>query len=317
MIPTIKTIALIGAGAMGACYASKFYEIDPNCISLVTTGDRYDRLKEKGLVVNGKHYFFNVIRPEEKSPPSDFIIVAVKHHHLEEAMRDISNRIGENSLILSIMNGIESEDQIAAVYGADKLLYAVAVGIDAVRHANSITFSQQGKLIFGEAKNLHLTDRVLSVQSLFNQAGIVYETPEDMIRTLWWKFMINMGINQASAVLGAPYSVFQNSQEARELMESAMREVITIAQAEGIHLFEEDIGNWKSFLATVSPQGKTSMLQDVEAKRKTEVEMFAGKVIELGKKHGIPTPINQTLYRLIKVIEQSYTQTDISSHNQR
>ena len=317
MIPPIKTIAVIGAGAMGACYASKFYEIDPNCISLVATGDRYDRLKEKGLVVNGKHYLFNVIRPEEKSPPSDFIIVAVKHHHLEEAMRDISNRIGENSLILSIMNGIESEDQIAAVYGADKLLYAVAVGIDAVRHANSITFSQQGKLIFGEAKNLHLTDRVLSVQSLFNQAGIVYETPEDMIRTLWWKFMINMGINQASAVLGAPYSVFQNSQEARELMESAMREVITIAQAEGIHLFEEDIGNWKSFLATVSPQGKTSMLQDVEAKRKTEVEMFAGKVIELGKKHGIPTPINQTLYRLIKVIEQSYTQTDISSHNQR
>ena len=317
MIPTIKTIAVIGAGAMGACYASKFYEIDHNCISLVATGDRYDRLKEKGLVVNGKHYFFNVIRPEEKLPPSDFIIVAVKHQHLEEAMRDISNRIGENSLILSIMNGIESEDQIAAVYGADKLLYAVAVGIDAVRHANSITFSQQGKLIFGEAKNLHLTDRVLSVQSLFNQAGIVYETPEDMIRTLWWKFMINVGVNQASAALGAPYSVFQNSQEARELMESAMREVITIAQAEGIHLFEEDIGNWKSFLATVSPQGKTSMLQDVEAKRKTEVEMFAGKVIELGKKHGIPTPINQTLYRLIKVIEQSYTQTDISSHNQR
>jgi 2-dehydropantoate 2-reductase len=59
------------------------------------------------------------------------------------------------------------------------------------------------------------------------------------------------------------------------------------------------------------------MLQDVEAKRKTEVEMFAGKVIELGKKHGIPTPINQTLYRLIKVIEQIYTQRDISGHNQR
>ncbi len=317
MIPPIKTIAVIGAGAMGACYASKFYEIDKNCISLVATGDRYDRLKEKGLIVNDKHYFFNVIRPEEKAPPSDFVIVAVKHYHLEEAVRDISNRVGEDSLIISIMNGIESEEQIAAVYGADKLLYAVAVGIDAVRHANSVTFSQQGKLFFGEANNLHLTERVLRVQSLFNQAGIIYETPEDMIRILWWKFMINVGINQASAVLGAPYSVFQNSQEARELMESAMREVITIAKAEGIHLFEQDIENWNSFLATLSPQGKTSMLQDVEAKRKTEVEMFAGKVIELGKKHGIPTPINQTLYRLIKVIEQIYTQRNISGHNQR
>ncbi|MFO8165040.1 MAG: ketopantoate reductase family protein [Desulfatiglandales bacterium] len=299
----IKTIAVIGAGAMGACYASKLYEMDKNCISFVAAGNRYDPLKENGLVVNGKHYFFNVIRPEEQAPPSDFIIVAVKHHHLGSAIRDIRNRVGVDSLILSIMNGIESEEQIASVYGADKVLYGVAVGIDAVRENNSITFSQQGKLIFGEANNFHLTERVLRVQSLFNQAGIIYETPEDMIRTLWWKFMINVGINQVSAALGAPYAVFQNSQEARELMESAMREVITIAKAEGIHLVEDDIENWNSFLSTLSPQGKTSMLQDVEAKRKTEVEMFAGKVIELGKKYSIPMPINQTLYRLIKVIE--------------
>ncbi len=317
MISPIKMIVVIGAGAMGSYYASKFYEMDKNCISLVATGDRYDRLREKGLIVNEKHYFFNVIRPEEKATPSDFIIVAVKHHHLEEAIRDISNRVGENTLILSIMNGIESEEQIGAVYGTDKVLYAVAVGIDAVRQENRITFSQQGKLFFGEAKNHHITEHVKRVQSLFDRAGINYETPEDMIRILWWKFMINVGINQASAALGAPYSVFHNSQEARELMESAMREVITIAKAEGIHLFEEDIENWNSFLSTLSPQGKTSMLQDVEAKRKTEVEMFAGKVIELGKKHGIPTPINQTLYRLIKVIEGIYTQRDIIGHNQR
>jgi 2-dehydropantoate 2-reductase len=299
----IKTIAVIGAGAMGASYASKFYEMDKNCISFVAAGNRYDPLKENGVVVNGKHYFFNVIRPEKQAPPSDFIIVAVKHHHLGSAIRDIRNRVGEDSLILSIMNGIESEEQIASVYGADKVLYGIAVGIDAVREKNSITFSQQGKLIFGEANNFHLTERVLRVQSLFNQAGIIYETPEDMIRTLWWKFMINVGINQVSAALGAPYAVFQNSQEARELMESAMREVITIAKAEKIHLVEADIANWNSFLSTLSPQGKTSMLQDVEAKRKTEVEMFAGKVIKLGKKHGIPMPINQTFYRLIKVIE--------------
>jgi len=303
VISPIKMIVVIGAGAMGSYYASKFYEMDKNCISLVATGDRYDRLREKGLIVNEKHYFFNVIRPEEKATPSDFIIVAVKHHHLEEAIRDISNRVGENTLILSIMNGIESEEQIGAVYGTDKVLYAVAVGIDAVRQENRITFSQQGKLFFGEAKNHHITEHVKRVQSLFDRAGINYETPEDMIRILWWKFMINVGINQASAVLGATYSVFQNSQEAGELTESAMREVMTIAKAEGVHLSEKDIENWNSFLSTLSPQGKTSMLQDVEAKRKTEVEMFAGKVIELGKKYGIQTPINQTFYRLIKVIE--------------
>ena len=305
MITPIKTIAVIGAGAMGAAYASIFYEIDKNCISLVAKGNRYKRLKEKGLLVNNKHYFFNLISPEEKFPPSDLIIAAVKHHHLKDAIRDISNRVGENTLLLSILNGIESEDLIATVYGADKVLYSIAVGIDAVRKENSITFSQQGKIFFGEAKNTHLTERVLRVQSLFDRAGIIYETPEDMIRTLWWKFMINVGINQVSAALGAPFSVFHSSQEARALMESAMREVIAIAQAEEINLSEKDIENWNSFLFTLSPQGKTSMLQDVEAKRKTEVEIFAGKVIELGKKHGISTPVNQTLYRLIKVIEQN------------
>jgi 2-dehydropantoate 2-reductase len=293
MVAAIKTISVVGAGGMGAAYASKFYGLDKNGVFLVAKGERYDRLKEKGLIVNGQRYFLNVIRPEEKGLPSDLILVAVKHHHLEEALKDISNRVGENTLILSVMNGIESEAQIGAVYGMDKPLYCVAVGIDAVRHGNRVSFSRQGKLFFGEAENIHFTERVKRVQSLFDQAGIVYEIPEDMIRTLWWKFMINVGINQASAVLGAPYSVFQRSGDARELMESAMREVMAIAQAAGVHLSEADITNWNLFLSSLSPDGKTSMLQDIEARRKTEIEMFAGKVIELGKEYGISTPVNQ------------------------
>ncbi|MBW2145802.1 MAG: ketopantoate reductase family protein [Deltaproteobacteria bacterium] len=303
---SIEKISVIGAGAMGAFYASKFFDMDNNCISLVAKGERYERLKGKGLIVNNRHYSLPVMRPEDNTPPSDLIIVAVKHHHLREAIQDIKNRIGENSLLISVMNGIDSEEQIAAVYGMDRVLYAVAVGIDAVRQGNVITCTTQGKLFFGEARNPVLTQRVKLVQSLFERAGISSETPEDMIRILWWKFMINVGINQVSAVLRAPYGVFQRSQEARDLMESAMREVMTIARAAGVDLSEQDIDNWYSFLSGLSPQGKTSMLQDVEARSKTEVEMFAGKVIELGKTYGIPTPVNQTLFRLLKVIEQNF-----------
>lgn len=302
-MPSIERISVIGAGAMGAFYASKFFNMDKNCIALVAKGKRHDRLKEKGLIVNNRHYSLPLIRPEEKIPPSDLIIVAVKNHHLREAIRDIENRVGENSLILSAMNGIDSEEQIAAIYGMDKVLYAVAVAIDAVREGNRITYTKPGKLLFGEAKNLVVSERINQVQSLFDKAGISYETPDDMIRTLWWKFMINVGINQVSAVLRAPYSVFQTSQEARDLMESAMKEVLALAKAAKVRLSEEDMIDWYSLLSGLSPQGKTSMLQDVEAKRKTEVEMFGGKVIELGKTYGIPTPVNQTLFRFIKIIE--------------
>jgi 2-dehydropantoate 2-reductase len=127
-----------------------------------------------------------------------------------------------------------------------------------------------------------------------------------MIRTLWWKFMINVGMNQVSAVLRAPYRVFHNSLEARELMEEAMREVIALAKAEQIHLQEQDIHSFYPFLMAMSPDGKTSMVQDVEAGRKTEVEMFAGKVVELGEKHGTATPVNKVLFRLLKAME-TYT----------
>jgi 2-dehydropantoate 2-reductase len=299
-------ISIIGAGAMGAAYASMFYDMNPACVFLHAGGQRFRRLREQGLIVNGRPYHIPVIRPEDKVPPSDLVLVAVKNHHLPEAVKDMANLVGENTLFLSVMNGIESEEQIGAVYGMEKVLYAVAVGIDAMREENVVTYSKKGKLYFGEAANVSLTNRVKALRSLFEQAGIVSEIPGDMIRTLWWKFMINVGINQASAVLRAPYGVFHSFAEARELMESAMQEVIHVARKAKINLTEKDIADWHAFLSSLPPTGKTSMLQDVEAGRKTEVEIFAGKVLSLGEQYGVPAPVNQTLFRILKVTEQSY-----------
>ena len=302
----MERIAVVGAGALGSVYAAKFFEMDKDCISLVAKGERYARLKSQGLMVNERHYALPVLDVEEKAPPSDLIIVAVKNHHLPEAIQDMRNRVGEHTVILSVMNGIESEEQIGAVYGMEKVLYAVSVGIDALRLENRTTYSTQGKIYFGEAENRDLTERVVQIQSLFDRAGIVYETPEDMIRTLWWKFMINVGTNQVAAVLRAPFAVLQTSQEAIELMESAMREVMAVAEAKKVQLLQADLDNWFSVLSGLSPEGRPSMLQDVEAKRKTEVEMFAGKMIQLGKALHIPVPVNEAFFRIIRVIEEHY-----------
>ena len=125
-----------------------------------------------------------------------------------------------------------------------------------------------------------------------------------MLRMLWWKFMFNVGINQASAVMRAPYGVFQTVPEAQALMEALMREVLVLAQAAHINLTEQDLLDWYPVLKRLSPQGKTSMLQDIEAQRKTEVELFAGKVIALGRQYGLPTPVNQTVYNIIHILEQ-------------
>jgi len=302
---TIAKIAIIGAGAMGAFYAGRLCDMDPRSVCLVAGGERARRLGDEGLLVNGHRYMPPVVDPQNETMPADLVIVGVKHQHLHDAIADMRHCVGDETIILSVMNGVDSEEQIGAVYGMDKVLYAVAVGIDAVRVGNAVTYSTQGTLFFGEADNTILSDRVRRVQALFDRAGIVYETPADMIRVLWWKFMINVGINQTSAILRAPYGVFQESADARELMNSAMQEVVAVAETAGIHISAQDIEDWYGFLSQLSPAGKTSMLQDVEAGRKTEVEMFAGKMVQLGAQFGVPTPVNQTLYRIIRVIERS------------
>ena len=302
----IRKIAVIGAGAMGAFYAAKFFDMDPGSVFLIANGERYTRLKSGGIVVNGKRYDIRVKAPAEGTDPFDLILCAVKHHQLDSAIEDMRPLVGDDSIIISVMNGIDSEKRIEAALGKGKVLLCAAVGIDAVRDENSVTYSKEGKLVFGEAYNASLSEHVLRLQNLFIRTRIPNEIPQDMTRALWWKFMVNVGVNQVSAVLKAPYGVFQRSEDASYLTDMAMMEVIEVARKEGVDLKADDISKWNEVVKGLSPDGKTSMLQDVEAWRRTEVDMFAGRVIELGRKHGLPTPVNQVLYRCIRVIESGF-----------
>lgn len=300
----IKRVAIVGAGAMGAYFSSCFLKTEGIEVCLVARGKRLKRLAEKGLIVNGAPYNIPVINPDDTPTPFDLIIVALKHHHLPETLPDIQSLTGEQTIIISVMNGLDSEKIIGEACGMEHLLLAISIGIDAVREGNRVTYSNPGKHIFGEADNTNISQRVHMVQQAFDKAGIVHETPPDMNRILWWKFMVNVGVNTSSAVLGAPYGVFQTKPEARALMSSLMKEVITLAHAEGVQLTQKDLEEWMKVLHTLSPDGKTSMLQDIEAGAKTEIEIFCQKVVELGEKHNIPTPVNQTIMQIIKVLEQ-------------
>jgi 2-dehydropantoate 2-reductase len=303
----IKKVGILGAGAMGAYFATCLFITTGFTTSLIADGLSAQKLQQDGLWVNGKFFNIPVSDPEKVKEPFDLIIVALKHHQLPSALATLHPLVGENTLFVSVMNGLESETLIAAEFGWEKVLYAISVGIDAVREGNSITYTKPGKHIFGEANNLGLSPKVIRVQQAFTAAGIQFETPNDMLRMLWWKFMINVGVNQASAVLKARYGVFHTNTDARGLMEALMLEVVLLAQASGINLNAQDVLNWYPVLHTLSPEGKTSMLQDIDAGRQTEVDVFGGKVIELGKTFGIPTPVNQTIVQIIKVMEKKLT----------
>lgn len=303
---TIRKVYLSGLGAIGSSYADLLYKMDPDCIKIIASKERIQRYTRNGIFVNEKRIPFQFIRPEEDVPPADLIIIAVKHHQLQQAIRDIRNFVGKETIILSLLNGIVSEELVGQEFGMGKMLYSFVVATDAVREGTHVHFSKVGTVYFGDKYNKNYSPKVVSVKDLFDRFGIPYIIPENMIYELWWKFGMNVGINQTSAVLRASYGVFQKFEEARDIMQKACNEVVQISQKAGIGLSEDSIERYFNVMKTLSPEGKTSMLQDVEAGRKTEVEIFAGTVIELGCKYGVPTPVNEMLYKMIHIIEGTY-----------
>lgn len=303
----IKRVSIIGLGALGILFGNHLAKKMPSGdLRIIANEERIKKYKKEGVYCNGEPCVFHYVTPEEEVSPADLIIFTVKYNGLDEAIREVRNHVGENTIILSALNGITSESLIGRAYGMEKVLYCVAQGMDAVKEGNELTYHNMGVLCFGDREPGNPSPQVERVVSFFDKTEFPYLIDTDMPKRMWGKLMLNVGVNQAVAVYGGGYGVIQKEGEARDTMIGAMREVMVLAQKEGINLTEEDLNYWLDVLSKLSPLGKPSMLQDVEAKRFSEVELFAGTVLELGRKHNIPTPVNQRLYDEIKAREATY-----------
>lgn len=301
----IKTVAIIGLGALGTMFGHHLSQRMPKKdLRVIADKDRIARYKTQGIYSNGELCDFHYVTPEQKSNPADLIIFFVKYQGLEEAIQEVRNQVGADTIILSALNGITSESIIGGAYGIDRVLYCVAQGMDAVKVGNQLTYHHMGMLCFGDREPGIISPKAQAVADFFDSTGFPYEVETDMYKRLWGKFMLNVGVNQTVAVHGENYGDIQKEGHARDIMITAMREVIALSEREGIDLTEDDLTYWLHVLSTLSPEGKPSMRQDVEAGRPTEVELFAGTVLELGKKYGMATPVNQELYERIRKIDQ-------------
>lgn len=218
----------------------------------------------------------------------------------------VQNQVGEKTIILSALNGITSEAIISNTYGMEKMLYCVAQGMDAVKVGNRLTYDHMGLLCFGEQKPGIVSEKVKTVGAFFEKTDFPYEIDSNMQKRQWGKFMLNVGVNQTVAVYKSNYGAVQREGKAREMMIAAMKEVIALSEKADIFLTEDDLTYWLNVMAKLNPEGKPSMAQDVDAMRYSEVDLFAGAVLQLGKQYGVPTPVNQELYDRIKEIESHY-----------
>ncbi len=302
----IENVLLCGVGAVGAIYADKISNFAPESLKVLVDKKRFEKYCASPKIFNGKKLNLNYILPDDKNFKADLIIIATKYDGLFEAIENIKNFVDENTIILSLLNGVTSEEIISQKYGWKHTLLSYFVGHSSMRCANSITHDGVGYTCFGTKDEKTDKNDVQILKNYFDKVGIQYKTPENMYRSLWLKFMLNVSSNQPSAILNMTFGQMQQNEKFVKFMRNIMQEVVLVAKACGVQetqtMADEAMITFKGMI----PSGKTSMLQDIEAKRVTEVEMFAGTIIKLGEKYNIPTPYNIVMKEMIEIIQQNY-----------
>lgn len=298
-------MTLIGLGAMGVFFAPRISEKLGADFRILADGARKERLERKGVTVNTINYRFPIITPDVEGDPADLVIIAVKGYDLEQAIKDIRNQVGKDTIILSVLNGVESEKQVAAVYGEEHVLYSY-MRISIVMKDGKTEFDpHKGSIHFGDLKNdpEHYSENVLAVNNLFDLCGIDYKVDADMLKGIWFKFMCNVAENMTCAMFGVPFGAFQKSDDANYFRHKAMWEVIHVANKLGIDIGQNEIDRQEHTIGRLPYENKPSTLQDLEAGKHTEVDMFAGTVVRLGKELGVETPVCECFLHGIHLIE--------------
>ena len=288
----MRKVIIIGLGAVGLTYAVK---LRGKCeLSILVDNERKQKYTKEKPVFKGKEQEFRYILPTDKFN-ADLIFVATKFNGLESVIKNIKNFVTDETRIISLINGISSEEKISEAYPNTKILKSYFIGHSAVRNGNSVTQDGIGEIVI---------ERDEFVEQFFKESGVQYFIPKDMNYAMWLKFTLNVFSNQVSAILDMNFGQMKRNKAFMDFAKKVITEVRQIAEKKGINNLENLESDAMKAINVMCDEGKTSMHQDILAKRPTEVDIFAGEIIRLGKEYGIPTPYNQVLYDLIKIKEE-------------
>jgi 2-dehydropantoate 2-reductase len=295
----LENICIAGVGAVGIIIADRMTErLGKGRVRVVADQARIARYREQGLFLNGKKEDFNYLTYDQsrelQSP--DLVIIATKNLQFGDVIGGLENQIKPGCIMISLLNGIVSEEILKNAFPSAHVLYSFARGINSEHVGNHVSCNSFGCTYTGEEDGI-LSNELEAVRNLFVDCGLNIETPSDILHQLYSKFALNSAFNTVSAICMAGYGDFSSCHELEELIDEAFLEVKAVSLAHaGVRLTDEDWSDTKKMIASLEYEGKTSMYQDMEASRPTENKWFTGTVVELGKKYGIPTPVCRSLY---------------------
>ena len=298
----IQSVAVLGAGAVGSYVIRGLSHKKDIRLGVIAEGERADRLKKGGCRINDEVYRPEVWSPQE-AEDVDLLIVSLKYGSLPEALESIKTIVGEHTTVMSLMNGVDSEELIAEQVGDDRVLRSL-IKVASHKEENGYYFNPETTLgiIFGELAAPFDSERVQAIESLFADTGIHFRSTEFIREEIWGKFRLNVCNNLPQAILGAGVGCYSDSTHMKVISDGLRRELEQIALAKGIDMSK--MAGTSGRGSAVPASARYSTLQDLDAGRHTEIDMFSGTLMRMGEELGIPTPYNEYTYHMIKALEE-------------
>ncbi len=303
----MKTV-IVGSGAMGSLFGGLLTLSGEDVWLVDIREDHIQAMVSAGLTVEegGKIETIPVHATTEMASigKADLILFFVKAYHTEKAVSDALVLQKKDTVFLTLQNGLGNEEAISERVDPRKVMLGVTnhgatfLGPGRIRHAG------WGKTYIGELNGKE-TPRVTQIAQLFTKAGIETEVSSNIQSLVWNKLFINVGINPVAALTGLKNGRLLDYAETLRLMETLVTEAIAVARKKGIPIEGNPLEKVKA-VAEATRENRCSMGQDIDHRRKTEIDAINGAVVREAERLGIAVPYNQMITDLIKVIEKGF-----------
>lgn len=299
--------AVMGAGAVGG-YFGALLARGGHPVAFLARGAHLQAMREGGLRVKswrGDFHLPSVEATDEPAEvgPAECVLFAVKAYDTEAAARRMAPMVGPETVILSLQNGVESEETLASLFGPESVLGGLAFISAFIEAPGVIAHTAAGRLTFGEM-NGSLSERARRLQETFDAAGLESELSADIRRALWDKLLWNACFNPLTTITGANVQEILDDTPSLEAARACMAEVVEVAGAWGVELGD---GAPEVMIERTRALGPitSSMRHDWEAGKPIESYDLSGVVAERGRAKDVPTPVNAALYAMLKLMERA------------
>jgi 2-dehydropantoate 2-reductase len=301
-------ICILGAGSLGSTFSGLLTEggLDV-CLLARRLSPHVETVKRQGLtLVEGpeeRTVKVRVATDSREIGPVDLIVVLVKSYSTREAMDSAVPLIGEETLALSLQNGLGHEEILAEYVGRGRVLGGKTYVGGMVTSPGRVVIGRKGRPTYIGEWDGKSTKRVNRISDLMSRAGMDTPVSSDIRSVIWKKLLINVSTGAITGITRLPYGNLMQVKEAVDCAIAAVAEAIAVGRADGVDLTDDPRAVLKFAVEGLPSDFKTSMLQDIEKGSRTEIDFINGAVVRLGEKFGIPTPVNRTFVAGIKGIE--------------